>query len=420
MRIGIVTTWLERGAAYVSRQYRDVLREQHEVFIYARGGEQYAKHDPNWDDETVTWGKRVYSKFYVSNIIDLEDFRQWILKNQLDIVFFNEQNWWPPVDVCNQLGVISGAYVDYYKENTIPLFELYDFLICNTKRHYEAFSWHPQCHYIPWGTNVDVFTPKSYEPVRQDSIIFFHSAGMSPLYRKGTNFLLDAYEALNRAEAHLIIHTQVDLSEKMPRYAMLINKMINEGRLTIRKETTGAPGLYHLGDVYVYPTKLEGIGLTIVEAMSCGLPVISNNFPPMNEFIGSKAGKLVAVKKIYSRSDGYYWPQCETDVDDLREQMAYYIDYRHNLSTFKKQARLHAEEYFDWKKRASVVQKAFLQVQKMPNKELPRDHEAYYQLAKHLDRHVEIAITRRFFGSDRLFRIIDTTFRKLLFKKVKR
>ena len=403
----------------MSRQYRDILREQHEIFIYARGGEQYAKHDPNWDDETVTWGKKIYSKIYISNVIDLEDFKQWILKNQLDLVFFNEQNWWPPVDVCNQLGVISGAYVDYYKESTLPLFGLYDFLICNTKRHYEAFSWHPQCFYIPWGTDTDVFTPKSYEPVKQDNVVFFHSAGMSPLYRKGTNFLLDAYEALDSPRAHLVIHTQVDLSEKMPRYAVLIEKMIDEGRLTIRKETIGAPGLYHLGDVYVYPTKLEGIGLTILEAMACGLPVISNNFPPMNEFIESEVGKLVAVKRLFSRSDGYYWPQCETDVDDLREQMAYYVNNRHILSTFKKRARLHAEKRFNWKKRKAMVLEVFSQVKKRPNKKLSEDHVAHYQLAKNLDPHIETAVTRRFFGSDRLFRIIDVMLRKLLLKKVR-
>ena len=37
MHIGIVTTWFERGAAYVSRQYRDALAGQHTVFIFARG-----------------------------------------------------------------------------------------------------------------------------------------------------------------------------------------------------------------------------------------------------------------------------------------------------------------------------------------------------------------------------------------------
>jgi len=36
--VGIVTTWFERGAAYVSRAYREALQERFDVVIYARGG----------------------------------------------------------------------------------------------------------------------------------------------------------------------------------------------------------------------------------------------------------------------------------------------------------------------------------------------------------------------------------------------
>lgn len=53
MNIAIVTTWFERGAAYVSRQYRQALMRSHQVFIYARGGEAYAATDPVWNGRWV-------------------------------------------------------------------------------------------------------------------------------------------------------------------------------------------------------------------------------------------------------------------------------------------------------------------------------------------------------------------------------
>lgn len=56
MNIGFVSTWFERGAAYVTRQYVDALRNEHNVYVYARGGEQYAKGNPDWDLPYVTWG----------------------------------------------------------------------------------------------------------------------------------------------------------------------------------------------------------------------------------------------------------------------------------------------------------------------------------------------------------------------------
>ena len=103
MNIGIVTTWFERGAAYVSRQYRDVLSTENEVFIYARGGESYAIGDPRWDDARVTWAKICYIP--VNTAVDLRDFETWIQRNRIELVFFNEQTWWEPVLKCRQLGV---------------------------------------------------------------------------------------------------------------------------------------------------------------------------------------------------------------------------------------------------------------------------------------------------------------------------
>ena len=67
-------------------------------------------------------------------------------------------------------------------------------------------------------------------------------------------------------------------------------------RIEFIEKTVSAPGLYFRGDVYLYPTRLEGIGLTICEALASGLPVITTNDAPMNEFvIDGETGYLVDV-----------------------------------------------------------------------------------------------------------------------------
>lgn len=354
MKIGIVTTWFERGAAYVSRQFMHVLEKTDEVYIYARGGEEYAIGNSKWDLKNVHWGKRNigYTAILGSMYIDKKDFVKWINQNKIELVLFNEQQWFEPVVWCKELGIRSVAYIDYYTENTIPLFDVYDALICNTRRHAFAFRNHPNTNYIKWGTDIDLYKPLEY---KRDKITFFHSAGMSPV-RKGTDLLIEAFYNLSqRKKSKLLIHTQVPLDKKLPYLISKIRELEKEGSLEIVCETITAPGLYYRGDVYVYPSRLDGIGLTLMEAAASGLACITCDNPPMSEFIDSSFGVLCDIEYLYSRADGYYWPMCVTSVRSLSEHMGKFIDGIYDLNTMKIKAREYAIKELDFVKNCSQL-----------------------------------------------------------------
>ena len=57
--------------------------------------------------------------------------------------------------------------------------------------------------------------------------------------------------------------------------------------------TADLPALYSLADVFVFPSKYEGFGLPILEAMACGTPVIAANTSSLPEVVGD-AGLLVS------------------------------------------------------------------------------------------------------------------------------
>jgi len=353
MRVGIVTTWFERGAAYVSRQFRDVWKENHEVFIYARGGEFIAKSDSNWNYDKISFGKRY--NYTDLDLIDLVHFRNWIDENKLDLIFFNEQHLWQPILLCHQLGIKIGSYIDYYTKETIPFFNIFDFLICNTKRHYSVFSWHPQIFYIPWGTQTEIFNEEQRKLTDKREIVFFHSAGMNP-YRKGTDLVISAFNKLKSDRDKLIIHTQSNILSFFPGLKSTINRLSKSKKLEIITKTVTAPGLYHLGDIYVYPSRLEGIGLTIAEANACGMPVITTNVPPMNEFIHDGInGKLIDVKSQKPRRDGYFWKESEIEVDHLVQLLAYYIENRDSLERFKDDAYQFAQNNLNWTKNSKEL-----------------------------------------------------------------
>lgn len=359
MSIGIVTTWFERGAAYVSKLYMEALQEEHDVFIYARSGESYAIGDPNWDGEHVYWSKRIPSVFGGTLLVEKE-FKKWVNTNNIDVILFNEQTWWPPLLWCKELGVKTIAYIDYYTEETVPLFAAYDALICNTKKHYAAFEWHPNATHIPWGTDINVFSPQFNLRCRDDLIVFFHSCGMSPK-RKGTDLLIKSLDKIDRTGYRVVIHAQIQLEKLLPDLLDLIQKHKKSGQLEVIEETVPAPGLYHLGDVYVYPSRLEGIGLTVVEAISCGLGLIVPDCGPMNEFAGPYFSKTVKVKRYFSRSDGYYWPQNEVDIAELAKKMEEFIDSKSEVSLIRKGARDYAKMNLNWNKNSVAIQSVFNQ-----------------------------------------------------------
>ena len=299
MNLGIVSVWDERGAGYVSKLYDEYLSEHFDVFIYNRG---YSKNKfPS--DQRVYNAQKVSSPKPMS--IHKKEFKEWIDNNKIETILFNEQQSWEPIIWCKEWKIKTVAYIDYYTEQTVPLHDAYDLLLCNTKRHLEAFKSHKNAKYYPWGTDVQIFTPNNNT---NKVPVFLHSCGYSPT-RKGTDSLLRAFKNID-LDYKLIIHTQVDLKKALPDEIPLIENLLESEKMELINKTIPAPGLYFLADYYVYPTKLEGIGLTIAESISSGLIPIIPNCSPMIEFLPEEYKYKINVDRHVSRFDGYYWPQC--------------------------------------------------------------------------------------------------------------
>lgn len=359
MPVGIVTQWNEAGAGYVAQAYVKALESSETIYVYHRG--KISNNCSQLDSRLTSSLNAIYYRAAPSRAgrfsdIDYDDLRRWIGDNNITTILFNEQHYWGPVLLCKSMGIRICAYIDYYLPDTIPFFQIYDFLICNTKRHYNIFSWHPHCFYIPWGTDLGLFKPNHLDRVDPEKIVFFHSSGVSP-YRKGTDLVLQAFETMSHDKCRLVIHSQLPTDKYTGGSRKLIAGLKSNGSLEFIEGTVSAPGLYHRGDIYVYPSRLDGIGLTVPEAMACGLPVITTNEPPMNELVQTGCGQLVRVEKYQRRFDNYYWMLSQVSIEDLRAKMNSYIDNLDELINSKANALKHAKSHFNWSHNASGLTK---------------------------------------------------------------
>jgi 1,2-diacylglycerol 3-alpha-glucosyltransferase len=344
--IAIVTTWFPAGAGYVSKAYRETLEKENNVYIYARGGKNM-KGDSVWDDRAVTWA---VSKF--PRDIKIKHFLQWLKNYKIDVIIFNEQRFWEPVIQAKKAGYVIGSYIDYYTEETVPLFEIYDFLICNTKRHYTVFDWHSNCIYIPWGTNTEVFKPNAHNQERP--ITFIISLGWEGDYtgdRKGLFYAVQAFKEI-KGECILKIFSQIPLKNCKPAWRNLID---GDARILFIVGTFD-PFPFSEGDIYVYPSRLDGIGLSLPEAISSGLACITTDNAPMNEFVvNNYNGRLVQVSRFISRPDGYYWPQSIVSLDSLVSAMQWYIINKDKVVEHGSNGRLFALKELTWEANSSEL-----------------------------------------------------------------
>ncbi len=90
--------------------------------------------------------------------------------------------------------------------------------------------------------------------------------------------------------------------------------------------------LYRSADCFVLPTRGEGWGLPVYEAMACGLPVIATNWSAPSEHITDEIAYPLRVKRLVTALEGRYpysghqW--AEPDEDHLRHLMRYVYEHR--------------------------------------------------------------------------------------------
>jgi len=104
------------------------------------------------------------------------------------------------------------------------------------------------------------------------------------------------------------------------------------------------PRWYHMADIYISPSHVDGSSVSLMEALASGRPCIVSDIPGNKEW-------------IVDGENG--WLFRDGDVDDLTEKILHALKSRRSFTKISASARKTAEQKADWKKNFGKLLEAY-------------------------------------------------------------
>jgi L-malate glycosyltransferase len=198
-----------------------------------------------------------------------------------------------------------------------------------------AFGMNPEKTVIfPWGTDIQHFVPKTFKRSNVKTLTLFCSRTWEAIY--GVDVLAKAFVkvAANNPNLSLML---LGGGSQGPH----IRQILMNGGVLDRVHFGGQvgqrdlPRWYHMADIYISPSHVDGSSVTLMEALASGLPCLVSDIPGNMEWI----------------EDGVNgWLFRDGDVNDLAEKILDAIQNRKSFKKIGEAARKTAEQKADWKK----------------------------------------------------------------------
>lgn len=166
-----------------------------------------------------------------------------------------------------------------------------------TRYAYQTLNEHGiDCHYIPWSIPDPV---KRMPAAKSDTKVrFLFNAGMGGWQnRRSLDTALKAFTLAKERnpDIELVVKTIKPIRDYSFEFEIPENVLFYEG-YSSRAELDK---LYQSTDVYLYPTKWDGFGISLLEALHQGLPVLATHGDPFNEFVeDGHNGLFIEAKQV--------------------------------------------------------------------------------------------------------------------------
>ncbi len=239
----------------------------------------------------------------------------------------HENNFAVAVGPMNRMGEVFGRYkvgFTVWETTRIPGPRLAD--LANVDEVWIPSSWgreilmnnhieEARIHIVPEGVDAQLFKPGVKERSGDRPFRFLCVAKWET--RKGIDVLVKAFSKAFRPDddVELVMHCHNPYLSGFSMEKTFHRFGIRSHAPVIFSKPVPDPvlvDLYNSCDAFVLPTRGEGWGLPILEAMSCGKPVIVTDYSAPRDFVNTDCGYPVEVESMITVFDPYFF---NTDFD---------------------------------------------------------------------------------------------------------
>ena len=182
---------------------------------------------------------------------------------------------------------------------------------------------------VPHGVDLNLFYPKE-KPKEQ--FTFLANKGWRNLEdRGGIQYLVKAYLEEFSPQDNVKLLVKINPAYGIPNLDSFVGQITDKAKeqlplLQFAVDNVSYDKMvdfYSQGDVFVMPSRAEAFGIPAIEAMACGLPVITTNFGGQTDFCNNDNGWIVGgeLEEIQHelQYEGIKW--LTPSVDELKKAM---------------------------------------------------------------------------------------------------
>lgn len=251
---------------------------------------------------------------YYNLLNRLKPFQDFLKKEKIDIV--HSWNWssdWTEILACRMAGVkfiytkkSMGWGNKHWKIRSF----LSHFIITVNTDMKAFFSYKKQQELIPFGLDTNHYNPKHFpEKIKNNPFRIITVANLVSV--KGIEVLLQAVKSLNHLP--LFLNIVGDTSDHYAASLMKLTSELNiDDRVTFSGKLSDVRPLLAASDLYVIPSKKEGMPMALVEAMSMVVPVLGSDisgihyvlqkFPELLFPVSDKIALAEKIEVMYKRT----------------------------------------------------------------------------------------------------------------------